>query len=443
MSLENIDKLIVLVSKIKTPLILSGLVVIVMYYTYKQILSSGLLSKLGEGNTFLLLDKILNVMFYLAILSIILGAGCYLVSILITKSEPKVESIEAKVELLDSDLIPANADREFKAYVESIKNDKGIIIDGHRDNEFPKIDFKFRNKGMASGFLWKYKIIIIDSKAFEIPSLKFDTSVDWELSPLIVKVKNEGGIAHDCVIDIEEPSINKVFPNSATKFEGDIPSGVNKEIIKISSKNVDKTALKLFFLLPHTNMLIYQDEETGKKKYGIERWYDAIKKAFENYQIKKQKIIHTIKIKWSCKDEIGYVHKGNVTEILTNWGNGFGYDTLLTCKGDFIHNNYLVPVRCEAHIFADAVYCNFIKPTNKPYEKVYSVSRKIPNADIDRFKVMLISPVSGYFRLKFQFFIDKKVLESDEIEVYIHNPDKDLHKKYNDSQMIYYGYKGI
>jgi len=373
-------------------------------------------------------------------------------------TETTAESIVANVELLDSNLIPANADREFKAYVKHIKNNRGNNIDGHRDNEFPKIDFKFRNKGMASGFLWKYKIIIIDSKEFEIPSLKFYAHFnDKGLSPLIVKVINEGGIAHGCIIDIEEPSINKVFPNSVTKFEGDIPSGINKEIIKINNENVNKTALKLFFLSSPTNGLIYKDEKTGKRKC----WYDGswypikdhgvlINNAFENYQTKKQQKIYAIKIKWTCKDEIGYVHKGNVSKILTDSGNGFAYNTLLTCEGDFIHNQYMLPTMIKSHIFADSVYCsfieptncNFIKPNNKPYDKIYSISRKIPKADIDRFKVMLISPVSGYFRLKFQFFIDKKVIESDVVDVYIHNPNKDLHKKYNDGQMIYYGYEG-
>lgn len=72
-------KVTAVLDRIKTPLTLGGLVVIVLYGLYSQILKlPGFAAALPSGAAAQLLQEIIKDLFYLAIFAVVLGVGSYL-----------------------------------------------------------------------------------------------------------------------------------------------------------------------------------------------------------------------------------------------------------------------------------------------------------------------------------------------------------------------------
>lgn len=75
----DFSKIATILDRIKTPLTLGGLVVVVLYGLYNQILKlPGFSAALPSGATAQLLQDIIRYLFWLAILAVVLGVGSYL-----------------------------------------------------------------------------------------------------------------------------------------------------------------------------------------------------------------------------------------------------------------------------------------------------------------------------------------------------------------------------
>lgn len=75
----DLSRIAAVLDRIKTPLTLGGLVILVLYGLYSQILKlPGLSGQLPAGAAFQLLQDIVNYLFWLAILAVVLGVGSYL-----------------------------------------------------------------------------------------------------------------------------------------------------------------------------------------------------------------------------------------------------------------------------------------------------------------------------------------------------------------------------
>jgi hypothetical protein len=75
----DFPKIAPLLNRIKTPLTLGGLVVVVLYGLYSQILKlPGFAAALPSGAAAQLLQDIIKYLFWLAILAVALGVGSYL-----------------------------------------------------------------------------------------------------------------------------------------------------------------------------------------------------------------------------------------------------------------------------------------------------------------------------------------------------------------------------
>ena len=75
----NFAKIATVLDRIKTPLTLGGLVVVVLYGLYSQILKlPGFAAALPSGAAAQLLQDIIRYLFWLAILAVVLGVGSYL-----------------------------------------------------------------------------------------------------------------------------------------------------------------------------------------------------------------------------------------------------------------------------------------------------------------------------------------------------------------------------
>jgi hypothetical protein len=75
------------IARVRTPLTLAGLVVIVLYALYKQILGMDIFAKVGEDQTFILVNHVLLYLFILAVIAVVLGAVGYLFSVRSAKSK--------------------------------------------------------------------------------------------------------------------------------------------------------------------------------------------------------------------------------------------------------------------------------------------------------------------------------------------------------------------
>lgn len=76
----DFSKIATILDRIKTPLTLGGLVVVVLYGIYSQILKlpSVAAAALSAGSVAQLLQQIITYLFWLAILAVVLGVGSYL-----------------------------------------------------------------------------------------------------------------------------------------------------------------------------------------------------------------------------------------------------------------------------------------------------------------------------------------------------------------------------
>ncbi|OGO74867.1 MAG: hypothetical protein A3K45_03600 [Chloroflexi bacterium RIFOXYC12_FULL_59_14] len=113
---SDMGKFINLAGKIKTPLTLSGLVVVILYAVYRQVLSLNIFENIGANSTFVLLQNILDKIFWLALISILLGVASYLVTFILSRQAPRSSS---SVSLIDASLDPH--DSPYEQHIENGK----------------------------------------------------------------------------------------------------------------------------------------------------------------------------------------------------------------------------------------------------------------------------------------------------------------------------------
>jgi len=90
------ERVVDIARKVRTPLALSGVVIAVLYAIYRQVLSLNVFENIGANPTFLLLQNVLDKLFWLALVSIVLGVISYLITALISDKP----SFEVKGEII-------------------------------------------------------------------------------------------------------------------------------------------------------------------------------------------------------------------------------------------------------------------------------------------------------------------------------------------------------
>jgi len=97
----DIQALLKLALKIRTPLALAGLVIIIFYAIYKEVLSLNIFTNVGGNSTFLIIENIIEKVFWLAVLALVLGVISYLFTYLLSY---KSKSLSSNVSLIDASL---------------------------------------------------------------------------------------------------------------------------------------------------------------------------------------------------------------------------------------------------------------------------------------------------------------------------------------------------
>lgn len=110
---SGLVRLAAIAGKVKSPLTLSGIVVVVLYAIYRQVLSLDVFEKVGANSTLVLLQSILDKLYWIALVSIVLGVASYLTTFVLGRKPP---ISAAKVSLIDASLDPH--DSPYKQIVE-------------------------------------------------------------------------------------------------------------------------------------------------------------------------------------------------------------------------------------------------------------------------------------------------------------------------------------
>jgi hypothetical protein len=78
--MEQESKIFKIVERVKTPLSITGIALMVMYLVIKKVLDLDIYDNVGAENTFTIIDKIINYVFIVSIVSLLLGITAYLIS---------------------------------------------------------------------------------------------------------------------------------------------------------------------------------------------------------------------------------------------------------------------------------------------------------------------------------------------------------------------------
>jgi hypothetical protein len=268
---------------------------------------------------------------------------------------------------------------------------------------FPTIDFKFQNRGRATAFLWQFAIEIIQAEIDYTPVLNFKSDVNADA--LLIHVVNNGwGTADDCHIQLGEPTLDLLFSDSIRQYRGTTQSGESQSIFQFGTALAD---IKQF---------------------------EIIKRQFKNLSFGYLNIrglsLTTADVSWQCDDS---QHKGKAQvrfqhhPVMETW-----WDIILT-KFGFEKISYPDPCIYSPSI-SDTTYGAIIDPSVGPYEQKYPIARKIPSGDVERFHIMVGSPMSCHLQVRFKFFIDQTtIIESEPFDISIWNPrDSKWHMRYTD-----------
>ena len=102
-------KLFAFANKVKTPLALAGGVIVILYLLYKQILTLGIFSKLESQPTFLLIQSVVDRLFWLALVALILGVASY-VTVALLRNKPQHEPDVVDLPVRKKKRTPGKAD---------------------------------------------------------------------------------------------------------------------------------------------------------------------------------------------------------------------------------------------------------------------------------------------------------------------------------------------
>jgi hypothetical protein len=109
----DIQALLKLAVKIRTPLALAGLVIVIFYAIYKEVLSLNIFANVGGNSTFLIIENIIDKVFWLAMVALVLGVISYLVPYFLSYRN---KSLSSNVSLIDASLDQHNS--PYQQYTE-------------------------------------------------------------------------------------------------------------------------------------------------------------------------------------------------------------------------------------------------------------------------------------------------------------------------------------
>jgi hypothetical protein len=115
----RLQKLFAIAASVKNPLAVSGLGVMALYLVYRQLLSLKVFVSIGAHPTFLVLQNVIDKLFWLALTAVVLGVSSYVIALIAARhSHPLASGLR----ILDSSLDPRDS-----PYEERLEAGKRVI----------------------------------------------------------------------------------------------------------------------------------------------------------------------------------------------------------------------------------------------------------------------------------------------------------------------------
>jgi hypothetical protein len=398
---EYIDKLIEVVSKIRTPLTLSGLVIIALIIIVRSILDLDIFNQIGGVLTFQYISLLTQLIFGLAFLAVVLGVLSYLIM-------PILKSIKA------------NTERNSKLEVVDIERDEkldliGFELEGdNRSYRFPAYDFKFLNYGNVSAVLKKF-IVEVEEVGLDPEPVLY---VDYIVQNNILKIGtfNAGwGPAKEFSAKIQHEVLANIFGENLSSGSNYIEEYKGEEYPKFEERkiildiNVDEEAAQK---IGKSNLLININEYLNMKDADgslISRKQDI---GLEDGE--KGILVEDVKLNWSYKDINGNERENS--KIIASSSE----DILFLTERGFISFELLGR---GGGLFSQVTYVCIIDDYRKGAKREYNISRIVDPGGAERFHIAIGATKSCIARIVFSFIVDKNTLvKSDTKEIHIWSP---------------------
>jgi hypothetical protein len=300
-------------------------------------------------------------------------------------------------------------------------------VDDVSAEAFPRVDFKFQNKGTATAFLHRFEIRVLAASVDLTPALRAFAQIDGiedaaggisdvrgsQAGRLRAVVYNAGwGDARNCDLVLTGDVIDEVFALEQRTFRGDIAADATVDVVTLDPASMNVPRLQ--------DIASQRTEEVGTSSRWSAAPPDGLRVALPS-------------LDGHVTDILGTRHAIQEPLAKDRLAGNFGGALYLTPRS-FVWNGSFaafagMPFNAQYYVAIDPE-----QPT--PYEKQYSISHRIEPGDLERFQVVLGSRKSCHARVQFRFWVDKApVSESPEFDVHIWAP-RDHHTSFADGDEL-------
>ena len=339
-------------------------------------------------------------------------------------------------------LVDVSLDQSDSPYVQAQGETSHIYRDQlvrQKAYDFPTFDFKLQNAGSTTAFLHHLAIEVLNAQIDLSPVLSFRLDVERG-GALRIDANNHGwGPARECTIHISDPTLNLVFGDGKECYQGEIISGGQtifslpydvgrvREILERVETERRKKAIRIDKL---ARELEVKSQEVIKQLRDIgfsgrlthsnsvdEVVADNIRELFGHPAVRPD---INIAVTWRCRDANDQEHHGR--DICT-------LPTRLITKEvpsrPPREQPEQIPISPASPMDSEVVFVSLISldPTKIRNQVEYSISRKIAPGDVERFHVLVGSPMSCFLRLRFKILFGKSnSVESEIFDLHLWNP---------------------
>lgn len=251
----------------------------------------------------------------------------------------------------------------------------------------PVVDFKFKNWGTGSAYIWKIRVELDHFVPNNAPSLRCYSVVKG--NDLILSVENRGwGPAEEVELAIDDLFLGKLFPTSFFGRQKIISGGTVQYVLSLN--NMDSSAKETLAQRIHSNGPVYFTD----LYVGLQ----FVSESGQRTELRRVFVCHPPRSRdYLCKlDRTGFVAPPEQQEQMNQQ-------------------------RQQPALIVIAAIFDY---STGRHSKEYRTSVVVPPGDVGRFQIALSSNRSFSFRAKFSFFVDDspKPLETDSLTVSVWNP---------------------
>jgi hypothetical protein len=276
----------------------------------------------------------------------------------------------------------------------------------------------------------KFRIDVLEVEVDQKPELKFWADVEEQC--LNVRLRDDGwGSSRPYNVEVGEAHLNQLFPQPLRTFLGSIAGGDEQKIIGLSIEDADMREFGA--------MLQLQRSELEKQLQGYSpfpdapdtliigcygRWYVSIADKARPHEWPPG----ILAARWNCLED----------DFSGEYDIRHGYTEIGVSHDGFVQS--YPRIAYGANFSSDTVYAAIVDPSMGPHQREYSISRRIPSGDVDRFHILIGATMSCKMKVNVDFFLDDDtVIRGREVlALTIWNPrNKSYHNRYKDGEEVH------